>query len=210
MLDYTNVRLLENSKARKLKSNKKNKKNMIECPNCKADIDNDSIYCDQCGQALAFCTKCGRVGIGKCCSYCGAPMAYPKQPLADNGVSSVSQSVSLTATNTYATNATNRGYRMPSLSLVNVVLGINIVGIDEAIIGRREGPYVTLFHSSKYVSGRHAQLQFDKERGWTIVDRKSSNGTFINGKKLPPDEPVVLSNGDTVTLANVNLKVKIG
>jgi len=183
---------------------------MIVCPNCKSDIDNDSIYCDQCGQALEFCTKCGRVGIGKRCSYCGAPMAYPQPSSVDNNVSRVSPSVSMTATSTTMATGATRGYKQPSLSLMNVVLGINIVGVDEAVIGRREGPYITLFQSNKYVSGRHAQLHYNMDKGWTIVDRKSSNGTFLNGKKLTPDEPCVLSNGDTLAIANVNLKVKIG
>ncbi len=28
---------------------------MIICPNCKEEIDDESRYCDQCGQALLFC-----------------------------------------------------------------------------------------------------------------------------------------------------------
>lgn len=181
---------------------------MIVCPKCKADIDDDSIYCDQCGEALAFCSKCGRVGIGKRCSHCGAPMAYPQQSLVDN----VNPEPSLSVNDTLTTvgGETTRGSRMPSITLGNVALGINIVGIDDATIGRREGPYVTLFQNNRYVSGRHAQLHYDKLRGWTIIDTNSSNGTFVNGVKLPPEEPRTLSNGDTLAIANISLKVKIG
>lgn len=181
---------------------------MIECPKCKAEIDNDSIYCDQCGEALAFCTSCGRVGIGKRCSACGAPMAYPKQPMTDN-IDQPMPSISVTATSTVSSDVI-RGCRMPSLVLGNVALGINIVGVDDAMIGRREGPYVALFQNNRYVSGRHAQLHFDKLQGWTIIDRKSSNGTFINGNKLLPDTPGQLHNGDILAIANISLKVKIG
>lgn len=181
---------------------------MIVCPKCKADIDDDSIYCDQCGEALAFCSQCGRVGIGKRCSHCGAPMAYPQQSFVDK--EKPEPSLSFHDTLTTAVGQTTHGNSMPSITLGNVVLGINIVGIDDATIGRREGPYVTLFQSNRYVSGRHAQLHFDKMRGWTIIDKNSSNGTFVNGKKLAPETPMVLANGDTLAIANVSLKVKIG
>lgn len=181
---------------------------MIVCPNCKADIDDDSIYCDQCGEILSFCTKCGRVGIGKRCSHCGAPMAYRQQALAGN--EDVGQSLSVSDTLTTVGGEITRGTRIPSITLGNVALGINIVGIDDAIIGRREGPYVTLFQTNRYVSGRHAQLHYDKMKGWTIIDKHSSNGTFVNGTRLAPEEAIALSDGDTLVIANVSLKVKIG
>ena len=47
---------------------------MIICPNCKEEIDDDSHYCDQCGQALLYCDKCGRVGMGRRCTHCGGMM----------------------------------------------------------------------------------------------------------------------------------------
>ena len=50
---------------------------MIICPNCKEEIDDDSHYCDQCGQALLYCEKCGRVGIGRRCTSCGGLMVSP-------------------------------------------------------------------------------------------------------------------------------------
>ena len=50
---------------------------MIVCPICKEEIDDDSHYCDQCGQALFFCQQCGRVGVGRRCTYCGGLMVSP-------------------------------------------------------------------------------------------------------------------------------------
>lgn len=194
LFEYSNTRILEREK----------KENMIVCPNCKADIDNDSIYCDQCGQALTFCTKCGRVGLGKRCSYCGAQMARPQLSPYDGSGNPV------TFTTTAVANDLTHNSKMPSITLGNVALGINIVGVDDAIIGRREGPYIALFQGYRYVSGRHAQLHFDKEQGWTIIDKNSSNGTFVNGSKLAPENPIALATDDTLTLANINLKVKIG
>ena len=47
---------------------------MIICPTCKEEIDNDSRFCDQCGQALVYCVSCGRVGKGRRCTHCGGLM----------------------------------------------------------------------------------------------------------------------------------------
>ena len=49
---------------------------MIICPTCKEEIDDDSRYCDQCGQALLYCNQCGRVGVGRRCTYCGGLMVH--------------------------------------------------------------------------------------------------------------------------------------
>lgn len=118
--------------------------------------------------------------------------------------------VAFTTTTAMVTDVTSNSAKMPSITLVNVAQGINLVGVDDAIIGRRDGPYVTLFQSNRYVSGRHAQLHYDHDQGWTVIDKNSSNGTFVNGSRLAPETPIAISNGDTLTLANLSLKVKIG
>lgn len=47
---------------------------MIICPSCKEEIEDDSHFCDQCGQELVYCSSCGRVGMGRRCTYCGGLM----------------------------------------------------------------------------------------------------------------------------------------
>lgn len=44
---------------------------MITCPICKAEIDNDSFFCDQCGTELYFCPNCKKPSKGKRCTQCG-------------------------------------------------------------------------------------------------------------------------------------------
>lgn len=156
---------------------------MIVCPNCKEEIDDNSHYCDQCGKELAYCRSCGRVGVGKRCTYCGGLMGEP----SDNR-------------NVVST---------PSLALSNASLGINIIADNNAVIGRRQGPYKQLFEQNMYVSGLHAQLMYDQESGWGIVDKNSSNGTKVNGRQLVPEQFVLLKDGDVVDIANVNLQVRI-
>jgi pSer/pThr/pTyr-binding forkhead associated (FHA) protein len=98
---------------------------------------------------------------------------------------------------------------LPVLTLYNQNLNIRIQGINGAVIGRRQGPYVKFFEQNMYVSGVHAQLKYNASVGWCIVDKHSSNGTKLNQRPLQPDVEMSLKTGDIVSLANVNLQVTI-
>ena len=181
---------------------------MIICPTCKEEIDNDSHLCDQCGQALLFCDRCGNVGVGRRCTHCGGLMVAPSSG-ASEGVSGMSESLKMEM----ATSSSMRGNQqqgnngVPVLTLANDSLNIRIVGINGAIIGRRTGPYSHFFDKYPYVSGTHAQLKYSVNTGWCVVDKHSSNGTKLNQRSLQPDVDMSLGNGDVLTIANINLQV---
>lgn len=186
---------------------------MIICPNCKEEIENDSHFCDQCGQALLFCDRCGSVGIGRRCTKCGGLMVAPA---ASGGPqqSRLSESLQMNLDGTGdAASMLEMGQPrhqsggMPVLTLANDTLNIRIVGVNGAIIGRRSGPYTQFFAQCPYVSGTHAQLKYSPATGWCIADKHSSNGTKLNQRALQPDVEMSLNNGDMLTLANVNLQV---
>jgi pSer/pThr/pTyr-binding forkhead associated (FHA) protein len=98
---------------------------------------------------------------------------------------------------------------IPTLTLYNPSLDIRIVGINGAIIGRRQGPYAQLFGGNMYISGVHAQLIYKPDTGWCVIDKHSSNGTKLNQRDLLPDVPMSIKSGDIVTLANINLQVSV-
>ena len=180
---------------------------MIICPTCKEEIDNDSHFCDQCGQALLFCDRCGNVGVGRRCTHCGGLMVAPKNAPGE-GIPGMSESLKMEM----ATSGSMRGNQqqangIPVLTLANDSLNIRIVGINGAIIGRRTGPYSHFFDKYPYVSGTHAQLKYSINTGWCIADKHSSNGTKLNQRSLQPDVDMSLSNGDVLTIANINLQV---
>ena len=192
---------------------------MIICPNCKEEIDDDSHYCDQCGQALLYCNRCGRVGMGRRCTYCGGQMVSPdehsrgvsQETSYSNSISSGFVSYQFPAT-TPGINPPNNGFMpmaVPVLTMYNSSLNIRIQGINGAIIGRRQGPYSHFFQQNMYVSGVHAQLKYKANTGWCITDKHSSNGTKLNEHLLQPDVDMSIKNGDIVTIANVNLQVSI-
>ena len=216
---------------------------MIICPACKEGIEDDSYFCDQCGQELSFCKQCGHVGLGRRCTRCGGLMvsrhekaAGPQQPVA---------SVNVNVANIYAGRSAAAGpsvvarpsvvagpsasagpsvaprpsisiaqagpshSSLPALTLANDSLNIRIVAMNGAIIGRRKGPYVQFFEQHSYVSGVHAQLKYKPGSGWCVIDKNSSNGTRVNQRPLEPEVEMTLSNGDILTIANINLQVII-
>jgi predicted RNA-binding Zn-ribbon protein involved in translation (DUF1610 family) len=187
---------------------------MIICPSCKEEIDDNSYYCDQCGQALLYCKQCGRVGLGRRCTYCGGLMMAPEE-LSANGQGSISRSMSMNIMSTnsqalhrqFGEGVVHQG--IPTLILENSSLNIRIQAINGAVIGRRQGPYSQYFNNNMYVSGLHAQLKYNANQGWCVVDKHSSNGTKLNQRPLQPDVEMSLKNGDVLAIANINLQVII-
>ena len=193
---------------------------MIICPNCKEEIDDDSRYCDQCGQALLFCNRCGRVGIGRRCTSCGGLMVSYDEYRKHAEESQTQFSLSMTSSSVTQASNIQTSRRMepmmmgvpqgiPALMLYNMSLNIRIQGINGAVIGRRQGPYASYFENNRYISGVHAQLKYNAKTGWCIVDKHSSNGTKLNQRPLQPDVEMSLKNGDIIGLANINLQVSI-
>jgi len=52
------------------------------------------------------------------------------------------------------------------------------------------------------VSRYHAKLEKDESR-FILTDLDSTNGTFVNGRKLMPNENLEIKQGDTVSFANI-------
>lgn len=199
---------------------------MIICPSCKEEIDDDSHYCDQCGQALLYCKNCGRVGIGRRCIHCGGMMVSLEEfQNTVNAQTAFSMSVSASAISAVSFSDHDQStpsprpqmnvqplvvhQGVPALTLYNPTLNIRIQGVNGAVIGRRQGPYKHFFEQNMYVSGVHAQLKYNANTGWCIVDKHSSNGTMLNQRALQPDVEMSLKTGDILSIANVNLQVSI-
>lgn len=183
---------------------------MIICPSCREEIDDDSHYCDQCGQALLFCNQCGRVGLGRRCTHCGGLMVSPDNRSGSNTGAAASVSAGIISSMSIdSVSHTSGAHGIPVLTLANESLNIRIVAMNGAIIGRKKGPYVQFFEQHAYVSGVHAQLKYVAGMGWSVTDKHSSNGTKLNQRPVQPDVEMTLNNGDVLTIANINLQVII-
>ena len=195
---------------------------MIICPSCREEIEDYSHFCDQCGQELVYCSNCGRAGMGRRCTQCGGLMVSAEE-VQQKMQASRQISVSVRASDLAASMVNDlqqsqrkpEGHEMPvmsgipTLTLYNPTLDIRMVGVNGAVIGRRQGPYSALFADNMYISGMHAQLIYKPDTGWCIIDKHSSNGTKLNQRDLLPDVPMSMKSGDIVTLANINLQVSI-
>jgi hypothetical protein len=64
-------------------------------------------------------------------------------------------------------------------------------------LGREPGCEILLPHPS--ISKQHALIE-RTAAGWTLSDAGSTNGTFLDGRRLEPDERAPLADGDRVVL----------
>ena len=177
---------------------------MIICPKCNAEIENDSFYCDQCGQPIYYCTLCGRPGKGQRCTHCGGVMISGQEKMEQSIDSTAKRKdapVTITGQSDYQ--------HIPEISFMNENLHIHFIGTDGAIIGRRHGIYQKYFGSSQFVSGTHAQLNYRAGHGWYITDLGSKNGTSVDGIWLNHNQPCELLNGSKVMIANIEFNVTI-
>jgi pSer/pThr/pTyr-binding forkhead associated (FHA) protein len=58
------------------------------------------------------------------------------------------------------------------------------------------------------ISRRHAELAMPKNGIVTVTDLGSTNGIFVNGKKLRPDMPELLVSGDVLRLGDLLVVVQ--
>lgn len=150
----------------------------MNCYNCKAQIDDDSLYCDQCGERIYLCPGCripGK-GEGKRCGKCGTALVAA-------GTSAQEQPKPAAPT------------RLVCHEMADLTLDLT----DGALIGRAEGPYASKLASLKFISARHATLKKDGDR-WIIADVGSRNGTAVNGQWC--FSPLPFGRGDIVRIGN--------
>lgn len=97
-----------------------------------------------------------------------------------------------------------------TLKLIGMNLGFNFmieINKDLFVIGKKDTNDAAITFN-KMISRIHCNV-IRKNGLYYINDLQSSNGTFVNGKKVMPNQPVPLKDGDTVRLADVNFSVSI-
>jgi pSer/pThr/pTyr-binding forkhead associated (FHA) protein len=81
---------------------------------------------------------------------------------------------------------------------------------DKTALGRNTSANApaTIAFNEQSVSSSHATIEIMNDQ-LLVVDLNSTNGTFINQKRLSPHTPTVILDGDTLSLGAFNLKVNI-
>ena len=106
-------------------------------------------------------------------------------------------------------------YETTLLGLESPYFKLSIGGVAERIdiskenfvIGRIDN-MVDYVIKNNAVGKRHVQI-ITKGNSYYIKDLESKNGTYINGKKLSPNQEYLLNDNDEVTLANVTMQFRI-
>jgi len=179
----------------------------MQCSFCKISIDDDSLYCDQCGKEILICPKCNKPGKGKMCTIDGTPLIVMKNKMtgtaADIGISVAVSSVP--EQNLGPTPVLDKG----ELHLINKNLGLDIKIEKNVLIGRTTGDFVDIFSKYQTVSGQHLQINFDLQKDWLATDLDSTKGTKYNNIPLVPNQPQILSDKSYLIIANIEFYVRI-
>ena len=184
---------------------------MIQCPECRSLIPDDSAFCDQCGKELKWCPQCGRPKRGTECPVCGSALVPGGKWLTRGGDGVTPETVSHSLDPTADAVPPLMEPRVAQVSGATpspaslVGNGWKLV-LQEGQFGRVGGIWPEL-SSCPYVSGRHGVIGKDAA-GWTITDSGSTNGTFVNGQKIAVGAPTPLKKGDKVRIATLDFTVE--
>jgi hypothetical protein len=149
--------------------------------------------------AAVICRNCRRTADGSqdTCQHCGFPL--PRQRATEPDVLSES---SPSASIASAPVDDGDPFAVPSLSLhVQTDDGrmIELEPGDRLIVGRTpDSPLSTVCGDN--ISFRHAEIYVSGESAF-IVDTNSTNGTFVDGERLVPGMPRLLTGSVSVHLA---------
>ena len=168
---------------------------MSKCYKCGADIDSDSLFCDQCGAEQYVCPKCHIIGKGpnKRCGMCGSPLVPATGQQGNNSTQQQG------AAQPFAGAAQQQGVARTASYLVCQTEQVSIPLMNGAVIGRTAGDYANILGKCIYISGIHARLT-QNGSVWSITDLGSRNGTKVNGVACQPNVPMAFKAGDTIRL----------
>jgi len=192
------------------------------CAHCNSQIDEDSIYCDQCGVEILVCIKCGKPGKSKFCDIDGGKITSKRQidntnKSTINNLSSVNPNNNSSHINNSASlSNTSIKNSKSSLRLVNNTLNINIIVNHLDIIGRTTGAFASQFGRYDQISSKHLQFHYLSNGNWQIIDLGSTNGTAINKtpkweniSKIQPNTPATINCDCFLLLGDIELKVSL-
>lgn len=161
------------------------------CPVCKRKNEEDVVQCAYCGAEMGPADKSAPTTE----KISGATIAFPKPPrvktdllIPDGGI---------------------------AVFLLDTANPIAVYAIDEFVLGRAsEGSLEEIVDLTPYgafssgVSRRHALIR-RKKNGYEIIDLDSTNGTWVNEKRLTPTKAYELQNGATIRMGQLRLQILI-
>lgn len=195
---------------------------MIQCPECRSHIPDDSHYCDQCGKELHWCPECKKPKRGTQCPVCGndlipsakyygttqATQQAKPQPTLQHAVSPTESPVvppSQCQASSFSCTSSPQGTAVAS-NITRLVGNGLVLNLMEGSFGRTKGMWPQL-SSFQYISGNHGRISHIGS-DWAITDVGSTNGTFLNGQLLIPNVATVIHRGDCVRIATYDFIIE--
>lgn len=166
---------------------------MIICPNCQHKEMSGAIYCSKCGAQLIDVTSAThKIHTAEARQEAQRDTGRTQPPLPAHLQSWISL------------NMIESGQILPLADRTEFTLGRS----EE---GQPIGPDVDLSLHNAYANGvsrLHAVLKLIQEQ-IVIVDLGSSNGTYLNGIRLPPYVETPVAHGDVIYLGKLKMQVLI-
>lgn len=164
---------------------------MIVCHNCDHENMTGAIFCSECGASLlageADVAQRGVAARGRGAGQAKHAPAQPPSPLADN----------------WATlHVLEQGVMLPLAERNEFTMG-------RSSEGQSVMPDIDLSPYEAYARGV-SRLHAVIKRGISdivLMDLDSANGTFVNGRRLTPNQEEPLANGDIIALGKLKVQV---
>ena len=169
---------------------------MIQCPECRQMIPDDSAFCDQCGKELNWCPECKRPKRGTECPVCGSDLIPGRKYLSGDYAEPAASS----SPSSVISSGAAGGVEKSPAALVGSGWHLTL---QEGPFGRRGGIWPEL-STCQYVSGSHGNIVKDGA-DWVIEDVGSTNGTYVNGARI---QRQALKKGDRVKIATLEFTVE--
>ncbi len=150
---------------------------------CLKEIPDDSLFCDQCGHEILSCPECCYLTTISRCSIC---MHQKKKNI-------ITLSRKDNISNQTIVNQKDDIVKFLYCETLNFKITIK----DNLLIGRN---YQKELSNDPKISREHALIT--KELNEIIYQDKSSNGSFINGKKIH-NQKIKISNKDKLTIGSL-------
>lgn len=173
---------------------------MQRCTHCSAQQLDGAIFCSECGASLLGSPQRRETtaSLNRAAATGEATAFEMSEPLV---IDAPATSVAPTFT----------------LVVINSGRRITLEAGDNLLIGRKDNqrgiyPDVDLGLDGGYdagVSRRHAMISL-QNGSYCIEDLASANGTFVNGRRLPPQEPFPIRPGDELKLGTLLLRFEVG
>ena len=164
---------------------------------------------------MIVCSNCKHKNIAGAlfCSECGVPL-YVEDLLRTQHIATGSMKEKTTKKSHRPAPAATALNQWVTLHLLDTGQVLPLSERNEFTLGRiSEGqpivPDIDLSPYQAYASGvsrLHAIIKREADRVM-LLDLGSSNGTFVNGKRLNPNSEQVLNNGDVVALGKLKLQI---